>query len=127
MQRNGYLKLSILGTERHRVDSVGSLLIPLQMMYLVVSIAVLFAFLDGIWGYPQRNDHSSLKTNVDCSDGAYPTPMSYHIHITYMLTNSDQINSTATLRAEAESHFAPLLGDDKVCRGTTSDSSGRYG
>lgn len=96
-------------------------------MYLCAAVAVLFALIDGVWGYPERIDRVSLKTNVDCSDGAYPTPMSYHIHITYMLTNSDQINSTATLRAEAESHFAPLLGDDKVCRGTSTDTSGRYG
>ena len=97
------------------------------MSRILLSFVALSALIGAVLGYPRRHDQATAKSSVDCSAGAYPTPMSYHIHITYMLTNEDQINATAALRAEAESHFAPLLGDDYVCRGTSSDPSGRYG
>eukprot|EP00602_Paraphysomonas_sp_CaronLab_P001138 CAMPEP_0185019944 /NCGR_PEP_ID=MMETSP1103-20130426/2538_1 /TAXON_ID=36769 /ORGANISM="Paraphysomonas bandaiensis, Strain Caron Lab Isolate" /LENGTH=223 /DNA_ID=CAMNT_0027550529 /DNA_START=194 /DNA_END=867 /DNA_ORIENTATION=- len=52
--------------------------------------------------------------------------MSYHVHITYMLTNKDQIKRAGELREEALVVFADLLGEDPVCRGTSNDPSGRY-
>ncbi len=71
--------------------------------------------------------HSDLlrDSTVDCS--AYPTIMSYHTHIVYMLTNQDQIKRAGALREEALVAFADLLGsEDPACQGTASDPSGRY-
>lgn len=44
-----------------------------------------------------------------------------------MLTNKNQIASAIALRDVAEKEFAQLLGEDYICAGTASDSSGRYG
>ena len=52
---------------------------------------------------------------------------SYHVHITYMLTNEDQIAQAGALRDVAEKEFSQLLGPDYKCTGTAADSSGRYG
>ena len=62
---------------------------------------------------------------VDCSD--YPPVMSYHVHITYMLTNEDQIKEAGALREQALVAFKDLLGENPVCQGTEEDPSGRYG
>ncbi len=61
---------------------------------------------------------------VDCMN--YPTIMSYHVHITYMLTNKAQIVRTRALQAEAAKEFAPLMDLDSKCQGTEKDPSGRY-
>ena len=76
-------------------------------------------------GYPHQKRYDSMETTVDCHK--YPAPMSYHVHVTYMLTNDDQINQVTALRDEAEAYFAPFLGPNPICQGTKEDPSGRYG
>mmetsp|Transcript_11634 Transcript_11634/g.17653 ORF Transcript_11634/g.17653 Transcript_11634/m.17653 type:complete len:236 (+) Transcript_11634:90-797(+) len=92
-------------------------------MFLVTTLTTLFAIINGVVSHPDRYT-SSLKDTVDCD--SYPTIMSYHVHITYMLTNKDQIKRAGELREEALVVFADLLGEDPVCRGTSNDPSGRY-
>lgn len=65
------------------------------------------------------------EDGLDCN--AYPPVMSYHVHITYMLTNQDQIKEAGELRQEALVAFKDLLGPNPVCQGTETDPSGRYG
>lgn len=94
------------------------------MNILFVSAAVL-AFLSATLAYPYQKRYDSMEATVDCYK--YPTPMSYHVHVTYMLTNDDQIAEASAFRDEAQAYFAPYLGPNPICQGTKEDSSGRYG
>lgn len=87
------------------------------------SLAIgLLALTAGVLGH--EDPYTASLTDVDCH--AYPTIMSYHVHITYMLTNKDQIQRTGELRDQALKEFANMLGPDPSCRGTQKDPSGRY-
>eukprot|EP01039_Chlorochromonas_danica_P000295 gene296-317_t len=77
-------------------------------------------------GYPWKPEYKKAEPNVDCSQSAFPQPMSYHIHVTYKLTNQKEIADVSAFRDEAIAYFAPYLGDSPVCQGTDSDPSGRY-
>lgn len=93
-----------------------------NVLFAVGSFAALLGFTAA---YPFQKRYESMDTTVNCYD--YPAPMSYHVHVTYMLTNDNQINEVSALRDEAQAHFAPFLGSDPVCQGTKEDPSGRYG
>ena len=95
------------------------------MFNLLVNSGVFLALLSSAYGYPFQAKYKSMDSTVDCHD--YPVVMSYHVHVTYMLTNDDQIAEVSALRDEATAHFSPMLGSDPVCQGTTEDPSGRYG
>lgn len=75
--------------------------------------------------YPHQKRYESMEKTVDCYN--YPAPMSYHVHVTYMLTNKNQIAEASAFRDEAQAYFAPYLGSEPVCQGTKEDPSGRYG
>lgn len=77
-----------------------------------------------IYGYGEKYT-TPQKANVDCQKSA--TPLSWHVHVTYMLTNDDQIEEVTKFREQAMEYFAPMLGSDPICRGTKEDPSGRYG
>eukprot|EP01031_Cornospumella_fuschlensis_P029250 gene29250-35309_t len=68
---------------------------------------------------------SRLKANVDCQ-AVNPTVLSWHVHVTYMLTNDQQIKEVSKLRETAAEYFKPFLGEDPVCQGTDVEPSGRY-
>lgn len=75
--------------------------------------------------YPYQPAFSKLKANVDCKSN--PAPLSYHVHVTYMLTNEKQIQEVQLFREQAIKHFTPLLnGLSPVCQGTDVEPSGRY-
>jgi hypothetical protein len=59
---------------------------------------------------PNNKHRSADSATVDCHD--WPAPMSFHVHITYMLTNDDQIQRAGELRSLALENFADLLGSD---------------
>ena len=77
-------------------------------MIYIIAIAFICA-LNFATAHPDAYS-SSLKDTVDCS--AFPTIMSFHFHITYMLTNKDQIQRAGALREEALVAFADMLGED---------------
>lgn len=81
--------------------------------------------LASVLAYPYQPQFALLKPNVDCTKN--PQPLSYHIHVTYMLTNEQQIQETSALRDRAIEHFKPFLGADPACPGTKLEPSGRYG
>jgi len=93
-----------------------------NLLFVVGSFAALLGF---TVAYPHQKRYESMESTVNCYD--YPAPMSYHVHVTYMLTNDNQIDQVSALRDEAQAHFAPFLGSDPVCQGTKDDPSGRYG
>lgn len=95
----------------------------LVQKYLCFAFAALFCALAS--AYPYQPSFAKLQPNVDCHNT--PTPLSYHIHVTYMLTNDQQIKDVQNFRDVALKHFAPLLGDDPICQGTDVEPSGRYG
>ena len=74
--------------------------------------------------YGEKYSHK-MKANVDC--GKFPPALSWHVHVTYMLTNDQQIQDAIEFRKEAQNYFSPYLGSDPICRGTAEDPSGRYG
>jgi hypothetical protein len=89
------------------------------------SVFLLFAsFLVSTNAYGEKYDGPQIA-NVDCSK--FPQPLSWHVHITYMLTNDQQIADAASFRDDATKYFAPFLGADPVCPGTKLEPSGRYG
>ncbi len=85
---------------------------------------LLLIFLRVSLGYLSGHHSADDDASVDCH--AFPQAMSYHAHITYMLTNKDQIDKAAELREEALQEFADLLGEEPICQGTPNDPSGRY-
>jgi len=75
--------------------------------------------------YPFRPEMKKLQPEtLDCHNN--PPVLSYHFHITYMLTNSKQITDVQTLRDQAMKFFAPMLGSQPNCVGTKVSPSGRY-
>lgn len=91
----------------------------------VVLLSLLLALLGAASAYPFQASFAKLEPNVDCHNS--PAPLSYHVHVTYMLTNDQQIKEAQAFRETALKHFAPLLGDHPVCQGTDVEPSGRYG
>lgn len=87
-----------------------------------VALAVLVGM---VAAYPYQARYKDMDTTVDCHK--FPAVISYHVHVTYMLTNEDQIAEVSAFREATQKHFAPFLGEDPVCQGTAKDSSGRYG
>jgi hypothetical protein len=87
-----------------------------------VALAVLVGM---VAAYPYQARYKDMDTTVDCHK--FPAVISYHVHVTYMLTNDDQIAEASAFREATQKHFAPFLGEDPVCQGTAKDSSGRYG
>lgn len=94
------------------------------MNILLVSGAIL-ALIGVTIAYPYQKRYDSMEATVDCYK--YPSVMSYHVHVTYMLTNDDQIAQVSAFRDEAQAYFAPFLGPNPICQGTKEDPSGRYG
>jgi hypothetical protein len=76
-------------------------------------------------GYPFQSRFSNLRSTVNCNQ--FPPALSYHIHVTYMLTNEEQIKEVSSLRDDATKEFADLLGLNPICEGTEIEPSGRYG
>jgi len=74
--------------------------------------------------YPFQARYEKMAATVHCHD--YPAVISWHVHVTYMLTNDEQIAEVVALRQLATEHFAPFLGSDPICPGTPDDTSGRY-
>lgn len=95
----------------------------LVQKYLHFAVAALFCALAS--AYPYQPSFAKLQPNVDCHNT--PTPLSFHVHVTYMLTSEQQIKDVQNFRDVALKHFAPLLGDDPICQGTDVEPSGRYG
>ncbi len=95
------------------------------MFNVLLAAGSLVVFFGLAVAYPYQKRYESMEATVDCHN--YPAPMSYHVHVTYMLTNKNQIAETSALRDEAQAHFAPFLGSEPVCQGTKEDPSGRYG
>jgi hypothetical protein len=96
------------------------------MIYAVV--ALVLALVCDVWtsnAYPFQEKFRQMKANVDCHNS--PAPLSFHVHVTYMLTNDDQIQEVSAFRDRAQAHFAPMLGSDPICQGTEIEPSGRYG
>ena len=77
---------------------------------MLVGLLLFFAFVVHCDAYGNSLVVSPKDQNVDCH--AFPVPMSYHAHITYMLTNDNQINKASELRRKALHAFADLLGDN---------------
>jgi hypothetical protein len=73
--------------------------------------------------YPYQSAFANLKSNVNCE---YPAVLSYHIHVTYMLTNDNEIEAVSKFRNETLDHFLPFWGLDPKCAGTDVEPSGRY-
>lgn len=94
------------------------------MFSILRCLALLHAF-GLLVAYPYQPGFAKLKSNVDCLKT--PAPLSYHVHVTYMLTNDKQISDVSAFREVALKHFAPLLGENPVCQGTDVEPSGRYG
>jgi aromatic ring-cleaving dioxygenase len=88
----------------------------------VVFAAVLFVV---TVAYPYQARYKNMEATVDCHK--YPAVISYHVHVTYMLTNDEQVAEASAFRDATQEYFAPFLGSDPVCQGTKEDSSGRYG
>eukprot|EP01031_Cornospumella_fuschlensis_P029177 gene29177-35213_t len=91
-----------------------------SFVLLVASVFLLSAV-----AYPFQERFSRLKANVDCQ-AVNPTVLSWHVHVTYMLTNDQQIKEVSMLRETATEYFKPFLGEDPVCQGTDVEPSGRY-
>lgn len=94
-------------------------------MVLIVTFVFAIAFVGSLHAYPFQPAFAKLQANVNCHEN--PLPLSYHIHVTYMLTNDQQIKDVQIFREKALKHFAPLLGENPVCQGTEVEPSGRYG
>ena len=97
------------------------------MRFFLIIATLCVCFLSGGLGY--RDDlkpvlNQKHAAEVDCKN--HPTFMSWHVHITYMLTNPAQIEAAAILRSKALEEFSDLLGPDPKCQGTEEDPSGRY-
>lgn len=90
-------------------------------MFLFVVLALLSS--QAVSAYLSGH-HDNKQATVDCH--VYPTIMSYHVHITYMLTNQQQISAAIALRDIALDEFSDLLGSEPTCQGTVADPSGRY-
>lgn len=92
-------------------------------------IAMLISFIGMLFSvdaYPYQPRFDQMKRNVDCH--TFPQPISFHVHVTYMLTNDQQISDVQQFRKIAQEHFTPLFnGQDPVCQGTDVEPSGRYG
>jgi hypothetical protein len=119
---------TVFGNYLGLVSSISSLLhtlllLKMDRIFSIVSIFVIFLAL--ALGYPFQERYRNMEATVDCYN--YPTVMSYHVHVTYMLTNDDQIAAVSAFRDETQTHFAAMLGPDPVCQGTAEDPSGRYG
>jgi aromatic ring-cleaving dioxygenase len=93
-------------------------------MVNIIPITLLLGhFFTKIDAYLSRG-HKTEKKTVNCH--AFPQIMSWHAHITFMLTSQDEIAKAVALREEAFKEFADLLGSQPVCQGTPEDPSGRY-
>lgn len=88
-----------------------------QVLLLISSVLLV-----AVLAHPERRLSSGL---LNCSD--YPPVMSYHTHIVFMLTSSDQIQRAEALRNEAKIAFKDFMNADPTCKGTAEDPSGRYG
>ncbi len=93
------------------------------MFVILIACIILIAQVNA---YPYQARFASMKQNVNCQ--TYPQALSYHVHVTYMLTNDQQIESVQKFRDQAQKHFTPFFnGQDPVCQGTEVEPSGRYG
>lgn len=95
------------------------------MKEMMNKLLFIFAGLQLAWCYPFQESFRQLLPNVDCNGS--PNALSYHIHVTYMMTNEDQVREVSAFRGRTEEEFADLLGEDPVCQGTVIEPSGRYG
>jgi aromatic ring-cleaving dioxygenase len=50
--------------------------------------------------------------NSEGKDFIYPYPVSWHVHVTYMLTNKDQTERAIAFREKAREHFKDFTGPD---------------
>jgi hypothetical protein len=97
------------------------------MMITLLVVYIIFVWCqEVVESYPFQKQFASMKPNVNCQTN--PQPLSYHVHVTYMLTNNQQIESVQKFRDQAQAHFMPFFnGQDPVCQGTEVEPSGRYG
>jgi hypothetical protein len=96
------------------------------MIAIAFLVCVFALFSQEAAAYGGKYDRTKMTPNVDCSKA--PPALSWHVHITYMLTNSKQIAGAIAFRQEAQKYFAPFFeGQDPVCPGTAEEPSGRYG
>lgn len=109
---------------QHKLQTRTSYTMIHQIFLVFAALLVVFLPFSSVHGYGEKYT-TPQKATVDCSKA--PTPISWHVHVTYMLTNDEQIKDVQEFREEAMKYWAPLLGDDPICRGTTFDPSGRYG
>lgn len=61
--------------------------------------------------YPHVEANRAQLTKLK-DDGDLPPILSWHVHITYFLTNPDNIQAALDLRTKAAEHFAPYMGDE---------------
>ena len=94
-------------------------------MFNLTKSVLLLALIAAVCAYPWQERYAKLTPNVDCHN--FPPVLSYHVHVTYMLTNNKQIAAASAFRDAANKHFAPMLDADPACPGTVEEPSGRYG
>ena len=58
------------------------------------------------------NKPTFLQGRIMTSVFEYPKPVSWHLHVTYMLTNDEQIQRAGKIREKAREHFKDFLGKD---------------
>lgn len=61
---------------------------------------------------PKTKDRGFFQPFVTENEFSYPTPVSYHFHITFKLTNKNEIAKAVALREKAREHFKDHLGPD---------------
>jgi hypothetical protein len=96
------------------------------MIAIALLVCVFALFSQETAAYGGKYDRTKMTPNVDCSKA--PAALSWHVHITYMLTNSKQIADAIAFRQKVQKYFTPFFeGNDPVCPGTPEEPSGRYG
>lgn len=61
---------------------------------------------------PQSLNRGFFQVNYSENEFRFPNPISWHVHVTYMLTNKEDINRAAAVREKARFHFKDHLGPD---------------
>jgi len=73
---------------------------------------ILFALIASVYLHPTKYPHVK-KGNFTCANKqSPPTIISWHTHIVYMLTNSDDVRAALELRNKTIERFKDFLGED---------------
>jgi aromatic ring-cleaving dioxygenase len=88
-------------------------LLVITEISVMYSHPTLFPGSDKVICVPPTSKNKGFFQNLESqAEFKFPTPISWHFHITYMLTNKEEVSKAIALREKAKAYFKDYLGPD---------------